>query len=63
MIAGVAFATILAVVAGLVLTASGAFSHDIWSSIVRKHQDSEHEEVWSRGSPRSRSASSRSSSP
>ena len=44
-IAGVAFATILAVVAGLVLSASAAFSHDIWSSIVRKHQDSEHEEV------------------
>src|ERR671921_1442094 len=44
-IAGVAFATILAVVAGLVLSASAAFSHDIWSSIVRKHQDSEAEEV------------------
>ena len=44
-IAGVAFATILAVVAGLVLSASAAFSHDIWSSIVRKGQDSEHEEV------------------
>src|SRR4051794_2038147 len=44
-IAGVAFATILAVVAGLVLSASAAFSHDIWSSIVRKLQDSEHEEV------------------
>jgi cation/acetate symporter len=44
-IAGVAFATILAVVAGLVLSASSAFSHDIWSSIVRKHQDSDHEEV------------------
>jgi cation/acetate symporter len=44
-IAGVAFATILAVVAGLVLSASAAFSHDIWSSMVRKHRDSEHEEV------------------
>jgi cation/acetate symporter len=44
-IAGVAFATILAVVAGLVLSASAAFSHDIWSSIVRKGKDSEHEEV------------------
>ena len=32
-------------VAGLVLRASRAFSHDIWSSIVRKDQDSEHEEV------------------
>src|SRR5215217_487682 len=45
-IAGVAFATILAVVAGLVLSASAAVSHDLWSSIVRKGQDSEQEEVW-----------------
>jgi cation/acetate symporter len=45
-IAGVAFATILAVVAGLVLSASSALAHDIWSSIIRKHQDSEREEVW-----------------
>src|ERR687898_3296778 len=45
-IAGVAFATILAVVAGLVLSASGAVAHDIWSSIIRKGEDSEKEEVW-----------------
>jgi cation/acetate symporter len=45
-IAGVAFATILAVVAGLVLSASAAVSHDIWSNIVRKGKDSEKEEVW-----------------
>src|ERR687895_147806 len=44
-IAGVAFATILAVVAGLVLSASGAMAHDIWSSIVRKGKDSDREEV------------------
>jgi cation/acetate symporter len=44
-IAGVAFATILAVVAGLVLSASSAVAHDIWSSIIRKGQDSEREEV------------------
>jgi cation/acetate symporter len=44
-IAGVAFATILAVVAGLVLSASAAVSHDVWSNIIRKGQDSEHEEV------------------
>jgi cation/acetate symporter len=44
-IAGVAFATILAVVAGLVLSASAAVSHDIWSNIIRKGKDSEHEEV------------------
>jgi cation/acetate symporter len=45
-IAGVAFATILAVVAGLVISASGAVAHDIWSNIVRHGRDSEGEEVW-----------------
>jgi cation/acetate symporter len=45
-IAAVAFATILAVVAGLVISASSAVAHDIWSSIVRKGKDSEAEEVW-----------------
>jgi len=45
-IAGVAFATILAVVAGLVISASGAVAHDVWSNIVRRGQDSEREEVW-----------------
>ena len=44
-IAGVAFATILAVVAGLVLSASSAVAHDVWSSIIRKGKDSEREEV------------------
>jgi cation/acetate symporter len=44
-IAAVAFATILAVVAGLVLSASASVSHDIWSNIVRRGRDSEHEEV------------------
>src|SRR3954453_7508705 len=44
-IAGVAFATILAVVAGLVLSASAAVSHDIWSNMVRKGKDSDKEEV------------------
>jgi cation/acetate symporter len=44
-IAGVAFATILAVVAGLVLSASSAVAHDIYSSIIRKGQNSEKEEV------------------
>jgi cation/acetate symporter len=44
-IAGVAFATILAVVAGLVLSASSAVAHDIWSSIIRKGKDSEREEI------------------
>jgi cation/acetate symporter len=45
-IAGVAFATILAVVAGLVISASGAVAHDVWSNIVRRGSDSEREEVW-----------------
>ena len=44
-VAAVAFATILAVVAGLVLSASGAVAHDIWSNVIRKGRDSEHEEV------------------
>lgn len=45
-IAAVALATILAVVAGLVISASGAVAHDLWSNVVRKGRDSEHEEVW-----------------
>ena len=53
-IAGVAFATILAVVAGLVLSASSAVAHDIWSSIIRKGKDSEKEEVARREDRRAR---------
>jgi cation/acetate symporter len=45
-IAAVAFATILAVVAGLVISASGAVAHDVWSNVVRHGKDSEKEEVW-----------------
>jgi cation/acetate symporter len=45
-IAAVAFATILAVVAGLVISASGAVAHDVWSNVVRRGKDSEREEVW-----------------
>jgi cation/acetate symporter len=44
-IAAVAFATILAVVAGLVISASGAVAHDVWSNVIRKGRDSENEEV------------------
>ena len=44
-ITAIAFATILAVVAGLVLSASAAVAHDIWSSIIRKGKDSDKEEV------------------
>jgi cation/acetate symporter len=43
-VAAVAFATILAVVAGLVI--SGAVAHDLWSNVVRKGHESEHQEVW-----------------
>ena len=45
-ISAVALATILAVVAGLVISASGAVAHDVWSNVVRKGKDSEKEEVW-----------------
>jgi len=45
-VAAIAFATILAVVAGLVLSASGAVAHDIWSNVIRRGKDSEAEEVW-----------------
>jgi cation/acetate symporter len=43
-VSAVAFATILAVVAGLVISASGAVAHDLWSNILRPGGDSEHEE-------------------
>ncbi len=40
-IAAVAFATILAVVAGLTLSGAAALSHDLWVSVIRKgHADS-----------------------
>src|ERR671915_610101 len=45
-IAAVAFATILAVVAGLVLSASAAVSHDVWTNIVRRGESSSREEVY-----------------
>ncbi|HEV7963114.1 MAG TPA: cation acetate symporter, partial [Actinoplanes sp.] len=37
-IAGVAFATILAVVAGLTITASASFAHDVYASVIKKGQ-------------------------
>jgi cation/acetate symporter len=37
-IAGVAFATILAVVAGLTITASASFAHDVYASVLKKGQ-------------------------
>ncbi|MEA2475298.1 MAG: cation/acetate symporter [Thermoleophilaceae bacterium] len=45
-VAAVAFATILAVVAGLVISASGAVAHDVWSNVIRRGRDSEREELW-----------------
>jgi cation/acetate symporter len=44
-IAAVAFATILAVVAGLVISASGAVAHDLWTNVVRKGHSTENTEV------------------
>ena len=37
-IAGVAFATILAVVAGLTITASASFAHDVYASVIKRGQ-------------------------
>jgi cation/acetate symporter len=42
-VAAVAFATILAVVAGLTITASSAFAHDIWFSLIRNGHGDETE--------------------
>ncbi len=44
-IAAVAFATILAVVAGLTLAGAGALSHDLYVGVFRKGQSSEEQEV------------------
>jgi cation/acetate symporter len=43
--AAVAFATILAVVAGLTITASSAFAHDIWFNLVRNGAGDERENM------------------
>ncbi|MCU6598944.1 cation acetate symporter [Peribacillus frigoritolerans] len=44
-IAAVAFATILAVVAGLVITASSAFAHDFYTNVVRSGKATEKEQM------------------
>ena len=44
-VSAIAFATILAVVAGLVISASGAVAHDLWSNVVRRGAADEKEEV------------------
>jgi len=43
-IAAVAFATILAVVAGLTLSGAAALSHDVWVNVVRGGKAPEHEQ-------------------
>jgi cation/acetate symporter len=44
-IAAVAFATILAVVAGLTLSGAAALSHDLWVSVVRRGEANQVEEL------------------
>jgi cation/acetate symporter len=44
-ISAVAFATILAVVAGLTLASSSSFAHDLYVNVIRKGQTTEKEEV------------------
>jgi cation/acetate symporter len=44
-IAAVAFATILAVVAGLAITASASFAHDIYTSVIKKGESDPRQEL------------------
>ncbi|MER7839875.1 cation acetate symporter [Streptomyces sp. NPDC096040] len=44
-ISAVAFATILAVVAGLTLASSSSFAHDIYANVIRKGQATEKQEI------------------
>jgi cation/acetate symporter len=44
-ISAVAFATILAVVAGLTITAATSFAHDIYASVLKNHQVTERQQV------------------
>ncbi len=44
-VAAIAFATILAVVAGLTIASSSAFAHDIWFTVVKKQQEDERQQV------------------
>ena len=44
-VAAIAFATILAVVAGLTIAASSAFAHDIWFTVVKQQKEDEREQV------------------
>ena len=45
LIAAIAFATILAVVAGLTMASAGAVSHDLYAGLLRKGRASEREEM------------------
>ena len=44
-VSGIAFATILAVVAGLTITASATFAHDIYKEVIKKGQTTQEQEV------------------
>jgi cation/acetate symporter len=44
-VSAIAFATILAVVAGLTIASSSAFAHDIWFNVVKKGKEDEREQV------------------
>ena len=44
-ISAVAFTTILAVVAGVVLAAAGAAAHDVYGAVIRKGQSTERQEI------------------
>ncbi|MQY12262.1 Monocarboxylic acid transporter [Streptomyces sp. RB5] len=44
-ISAVAFATILAVVAGLTLASSSSFAHDIYANVIRRGQATERQEI------------------
>ena len=44
-VSGIAFATILAVVAGLTITASASFAHDLYNQVFKRGQATQEEEV------------------
>jgi cation/acetate symporter len=44
-ISAVAFATILAVVAGLTLASAASFAHDLWANVIRRGRAGEREEI------------------
>ena len=44
-VSSIAFATILAVVAGLTMAGSSAFAHDIWFSVVKRQREDDREQV------------------